>query len=262
MLAPMSEATVALMYHALAEAAGPAADPHYTVTRARFARQLALARRLGGAVVSGRDWLAGRSGVIATFDDGDASHAALAAPLLAEAGATADFFVNPAQVGTAGFATWAELRAMADAGQSIQSHGLDHGVFLTELPPARLREDLRRARLEIETHVGRPVTLLAPAGGREPPRLAEVAREVGYTHVFNSRPTPVRRDAGPSGWTIGRLAVTARLDDATLASWLRQGPALWAARARFELLGAAKRALGDDFYRRVRGRLLGARRQG
>jgi peptidoglycan/xylan/chitin deacetylase (PgdA/CDA1 family) len=254
-LRPPLPATVALMYHALGEAAGAGADPRYTVERARFVGHMALCARAGGAVVSARDWLAGRAGVIVTFDDGDVSNHRLAFPFLADAQATADFFVNPAQVGTPGYATWAELREMSDGGMSIQSHGLDHRVFLTELPPARLREDLRRARLEIEEHVGRPVTLLAPAGGREPPALAPIAREVGYTHVLNSRPGRVRPGDGP---TLGRLAVTARLDDATLESWLRGGPALRLAEARYALLGLAKRALGDDAYRSVRKRLLGA----
>jgi peptidoglycan/xylan/chitin deacetylase (PgdA/CDA1 family) len=244
------------MYHAIGDVAAPSADPHYTVPRARFARQVGLCTRAGGAVVSARDWLAGAPGVILTFDDGDETSYRVAYPLLATVSATADFFVNPAQVGTTGYATWAELREMSESGMSIQSHGLDHRVFLTELPPARLREDLRRARLEIEEHVGRPVTLLAPAGGREPPDLADVALEVGYRRVLNSRPARVRPDDGP---TLGRLAVTAALDDATLESWLRGGRALVRARLRYEVLALAKRALGDDGYRKVRGRLLGAR---
>ena len=223
-----SASTIALMYHAIGEGAAANADRHYTVARERFARQLGLCTGAGGAVVEGED---------------DARRA------------TADFFVNPAQVGTPGYATWAELREMSDAGMSIQSHGLDHRVFLTDLPPAQLRDDLRRARLEIESQVGRPVTLLAPAGGREPADLAEVALEVGYTRVLNSKPGRVRPDDGP---TLGRLAVTSRLDDATLESWLRGGPALWKAQARYAVLDLAKRALGDGAYQRVRRRLLGA----
>lgn len=248
-------ATIALMYHALGDAAGAGADPHYTVGREAFAAQIALCAREGGAVVSARDWLAGSRGVIVTFDDGDQSNHRVGFPLLAGAAATADFFVNPAQVGTPGFATWADLREMSDGGMSIQSHGLDHRVFLTELAPTRLREDLRRARLEIEEHVGRPVTLLAPAGGREPAALADVAREVGYTHVLNSKPGRVRPGDGP---TLGRLAVTAKLGGATLESWLRGGRALYAAQVRYAALDLAKRALGEDAYRSVRRRLLGA----
>ena len=246
--------TVALMYHAIGDGAAANADPHYTVARERFARQVGVCTRVGGAVVSARDWLAGRAGVIVTFDDGDETNHRVAFPLLVTAGATADFFVNPAQVGTPGYATWAELREMSDGGMSIQSHGLDHRVFLTELSPARLREDLRRARLEIEEHVGRPVTLLAPAGGREPADLADVALEVGYTRVLNSKPGRVRPDDGP---TLGRLAVTSRLDDTTLESWLRGGRALRRAQVRYAVLDLAKRVLGDAAYQTVRSRLLG-----
>jgi peptidoglycan/xylan/chitin deacetylase (PgdA/CDA1 family) len=247
-------ATIALMYHALEvspeDSAG--ADPHYTVALDRFSRQLALCASVGGAAVSARDWLAGKPGVIVTFDDGHVSNHRLGLPALAAAGASADFFVNPAQVGTPGYATWPELRQMADAGMSIQSHGLDHRHYLTELDPSRLREDLRRARLEIEEHVGHPVTLLAPAGGRTPPDLDRVAEEVGYTHVLDSRPGTVDR----ARRRLGRFAVTAQLELPTLESWLRGGRARWQAQARYAILAGAKRLLGDRGYEVVRRRLL------
>ncbi|HSY40015.1 MAG TPA: polysaccharide deacetylase family protein, partial [Polyangia bacterium] len=206
-----SGATIALMYHALWTVAEDAAgaDPHYAVALPRFAEQLALCQRIGGGAVSARDWLAGRAGVILTFDDGHVSNHRLGFPTLRAAGASADFFVNPAQVGTNGFATWPELREMAEAGMSIQSHGLDHRSYLTTLSPSRLRDDLRRARLEIEEKIGQPVTLLAPPGGRAPRDLERVAREVGYAHVFGSNPGTIGRDGRHSH---GRFAVTAGLE--------------------------------------------------
>jgi peptidoglycan/xylan/chitin deacetylase (PgdA/CDA1 family) len=246
--------TIALMYHAVTDGPSPGADPHYTVTPRRFSEQLGACVRGGGAVVSGRDWLAGKAGVVLTFDDGHVSNHRVAFPALAAANGSADFFVNPAQVGTTGFATWAELREMSDGGMSIQSHGLDHGHYLTSLSPAALRDELRRARLEIEEHVGRPVTLLAPAGGRAPRDLAAVAREVGYSHVFGSRPGTLRLR---SDGALCRFAVTAQLDDGTLASWLAGGRARFVAEARYAVLDGAKRLLGDQLYENIRRRLLG-----
>ncbi len=251
---PYMSSSVALMYHALGDAVDPAADAHYSVEVPGFSAHLALCINIAGAAISARDWLAGRAGAIVTFDDGHASNHHVGLPLLLAAGATADFFVNPAQVGTAGFATWAELREMAEANMSIQSHGLDHRYFLTELTPLKLRDDLRRARLEIEDHVGRPVTLLAPAGGRTPARLSQVAQEVGYTHVLTSRPGTIHR--GQAGM-LPRLAVTARLDVATLESWLRGGRALLTAQVRYSILEVAKLVAGDNLYQSVRRRLLG-----
>jgi len=249
-----SRTTLALMYHALGDAPGVGADPHYTVTMPRFDEQIAACKRLGGGAVSARDWLAGHPGVIITFDDGHRTNYELGFRALVAAKSSADFFVNPAQVGTEGFATWSELREMADGGMSIQSHGLDHSHYLTELPAPRLREELLRARQEIEQHVGKPVTLLAPAGGRCPPDLERVAQDVGYTHVLNSRPGVVRAGRGPS---LCRFAVTSQLDVPTLESWLRGGRARVVAELRYSALATAKRLLGDRLYERVRERLLG-----
>jgi peptidoglycan/xylan/chitin deacetylase (PgdA/CDA1 family) len=191
--------------------------------------------------------------VIITFDDGDESNHRLAFPALAESKSSADFFVTPAQVGTPGYCTWAQLREMSDAGMSIQSHGYTHAHHLTDVSPAQLREELTRARREIEEHVGRPVTLLAPAGGRMPAGLLQTARACGYTHVLSSRPGKVR----PNQDEMCRLAVTARLALATLESWLRGGRALLRAQARYAALDFAKRLLGDARYESVRKRLLG-----
>jgi peptidoglycan/xylan/chitin deacetylase (PgdA/CDA1 family) len=245
--------TIALMYHALGEAEGPGVDPHYAVGLARFGEHLALWASLRQDVISARSWLAGSPGVILTFDDGHESNYRLAFPVLAGAHADADFFVNPRQVGTHGFATWSQLREMAEAGMSIQSHGLDHGYYLTELSPVRLREDLRQSRLEIEQHVGYPVVLLAPPGGRSPRKLVEIAREVGYTAVLNSKPGVIHRGARH---TLCRLAVTSNTRSETLASWLHGGRALWLSRIRYSGLELAKRGLGDTRYEAVRRRLL------
>jgi peptidoglycan/xylan/chitin deacetylase (PgdA/CDA1 family) len=255
-VATSSDATLALMYHALwavdDDKAG--ADPHYAVPLPRFAEQLALCQRIGGAAISARDWLSGRAGVILTFDDGHLSNHRLAFPALRAAGAGADFFVNPAQVGTSGFASWAELREMGEAGMSIQSHGLDHRNYLTTLSPSRLREELRRARMEIEEKIGRPVTLLAPPGGRAPRDLEQIAREVGYAHVFGSNPESISRDGRHSH---GRFAVTAGLEQPAFESLLRGGRARLRAQVRHAVLALAKRALGDNLYERTRARFVG-----
>lgn len=247
--------TIALMYHAVGVSSGPGVDPHYSVDVPRFSEQLALCSSVGGAVISARDWLAGARGVIFTFDDGHESNHRFAFPALKAVGACADFFVNPAQVGTPGYATWAQLREMADAGMSIQSHGLDHSYFLTDLSPHHLREDLRRSREEIEQHVGHPVTLLAPPGGRSPGGLELVARECGYSHVLDSKPGRV---VSEHDYTLSRLAVTANLALESLDAWLHQrGAAIFRLQVRYSVLDFAKRAFGDATYMNIRKRLLG-----
>ncbi len=252
---------IALMYHALARDAQPEGqDPHYTLPLARFGRQLDLIKQRAGGAGSARDWLQGGDAqpVLLTFDDGHISNHRLAFPALRERGMRADFFVNPALVGQRNFAGWPELREMADAGMSIQSHGYDH-VYLTALSEPELRRSLRAARREIEDRIGAPVSLLAPPGGRMPRNLTTVARECGYERVLTSQPGRIRRRDGVA--PLPRMAVTAGLDEATLRAWIGGGSrGVLRERVRYGMLAWAKRALGDERYEQVRARALNARK--
>lgn len=251
---------IALMYHAVVggkAAGGP--DPHYSLPLAVLRRQLdEIGCRAGGAT-SVRDWLSSArpESVLLTFDDGHASDRRLAMPLLLERGMRADFFINPANVGRAGFASWPELREMAAAGMSIQSHGYEHRYF-TELAPGQLRESLRAARLEIEVRIGSPVFLLAPPGGRMPRGFAEIARGCGYTHVLSSQPGWLRHEK--DACVLPRVAVTAEVGEREFCRWLdgRRASILRQV-VRYRALAIAKSVLGDARYERARERALAFR---
>lgn len=247
-----SVTSIALMYHAIGADATATADAHYTVATAAFHAQLDLLARKSGATCA-RSWLAHPTrATVLTFDDGHLSNYALAWPALAQRDMRADFFINPAQVGSDGFATWAHWREMAAHGMSIQSHGWNHRYF-TELTPAQLRNDLRRSRHAIEDATGHPVTLLAPPGGRMPADLAAIAHDCGYRHVLGSQPGRINAQARG---VLPRMAVTAALDLSTLSGWLG-GHGMARAQLRYSMLGMAKRTLGDRGYERLRARLLG-----
>lgn len=250
--------SVALMYHAIQThgSVDPDQDPHYSLDADVFERHLRDFTARGCPVSSARDWLAGdqSAAILLSFDDGHVSNYSHAWPLLQQYGCSADFFVNSANVGSRGHASWAELRAMAEAGQSIQSHSHTHR-YLTALSPQELRDELRRSKAMIEDAVGQPVTLLAPPGGRMPYGLERVARECGYRHILSSRPGRIG-SAVPV--TLPRMAVTTQLDAATLDAWLRgDSRTFFKAGLRYALLGVLKRALGDRGYERLRERMLG-----
>jgi peptidoglycan/xylan/chitin deacetylase (PgdA/CDA1 family) len=245
--------TIALMYHAIGGGgADGAEDPHYSVSLDRFEAHLDAIAACTGEGTSALDWLEHpRRAALLTFDDGHVSNHRLAWPALAKRGMRADFFVNPARVGERGFVSWSDLREMSDDGMSIQSHGWNHRYF-TALSSADLRSDLVRSRRTIEESLGRPVTLLAPPGGRMHADLPQVAQECGYRHVLGSQPGRIRA-AQP---LLPRMAVTAALDERTLTGWIA-GRGIARARVRYAVLGLAKSALGDRRYERVRERLLG-----
>lgn len=251
-----------LMFHGIdgprSRGAGYAADPHYTVEASRFREMLDALGETGRAVGSARDLIDvddHRGQVWLTFDDGDASNALEALPALAAKGMKADFFVNPARVGRRGFLDWAALRDLSDAGMSIQSHGHTHTYF-TALDRDALIEELRVSKARLEEGLGRPVTLLAPPGGRVPAGLVPLARSLGYRAVLDSTPGLVRRRDGREA--LPRVAVTGHHDATTVRRWAEHPvAALRPLRLRHAVLGAAKAFLGDARYERWRHRALG-----
>jgi peptidoglycan/xylan/chitin deacetylase (PgdA/CDA1 family) len=254
-----NEAITVLMYHAVGDERGvcEGADAHYAVSSVQFRAHLRLAKEAGLQARSVADLLrepASRAGSVAfTFDDGHASNGP-ASEWIAEQGGSADFFVNPAHVGTPHYLGWTDLRAMADAGMSIQSHGFNH-TYLDDLTPQQVDAQLVDSKRAIEDKLGRPVTLFAPPGGRVPPDMAAVARRAGYEAVCSSRVGLWKSNDGP--WDIARLAVMLSTPEVQLSRWIRQD--WWEIanrRARYTVLTSAKRLLGNQGYDRLRRRLL------
>ncbi len=242
-----------LMYHAVAwdgDTASTGADPRYTVSGQDFATQLAQMAQAGRRPASVSSLLrrADACAVALTFDDGHCSNARAAEAVLA-AGGTADFFVNTATIGTASHLDWGSLRAMADAGMSIQSHGHRH-VLLDTLGPADVMLELRRSKFELEDRLGRAVELFAPPGGRMAPHLLETVRGLGYLAVCSSRAGLWRHDGGDE---VPRFAVLHRTRPAQFARWIAQDPAeLLRQGLRGRALALGKRILGGPAYERLR----------
>jgi peptidoglycan/xylan/chitin deacetylase (PgdA/CDA1 family) len=250
------------MYHAVP--AGPhaplqGADAGYAVTEAALDSHLSRCAEQGMRAGSVQRHCDGSQrpgvGVLVTFDDGHATNGR-AAELLLRHGGVADFFVNPGTVGRTGFLSWSELRAMAAAGMSIQSHGMLHH-YLDQLTPDEVRSQLVDSRREIEDRLGCAVTLFAPPGGRQAPGMQAMARAAGYQRICSSQAGLWEPAQG--GFEIPRLAVLAQTPEAQVLRWCRLDTAeLARQRLRWRALRLAKGLLGNRAYDRLRGLLLQA----
>jgi peptidoglycan/xylan/chitin deacetylase (PgdA/CDA1 family) len=248
----MSATLPVLMYHGLHEAGAPNFDPVYSVTPRAFAAQLDLLAELGLRPLLLRELDGvppGDDAVVITFDDGDASNHDVALPLLRERGMAAEFFVTADFVGRPGMLGAAQVRALADAGMSVQSHGRTHR-FLSDLPDAELEAELHDSRRVLESLAGRTVDALALPGGRGGARELRAAHAAGYRHLLGSRPGVNR---GARGGCLERIAVTRDLALPRLRQLLRwHGAAPRLARWRYEALQWPKRVLGNRAYERMR----------
>ena len=258
-----------LMYHAVEKkGVDTDADSHYSVTPEVFDEQIDALRADGfelmsvAALIAAKDSdsppperLNSQKKIIAvTFDDGHLSNGS-AAQSLADRQASADFFVNPADVGSRHRLSWSALADMARIGMSIQSHGFTH-EHLDAMSPNGVWNSLTRSRSTIEDRLGLPVTLFAPPGGRMPPGLQATARQAGYTQVCSSRPGAWQTAASEDD--VPRFAVLESTQLALIRRWAAHHRVdLALASARYQALRTLKSIMGPAGYERLRLTLIG-----
>ncbi len=228
-----------LMYHQIvpdgaSEGWVPAslADPRYGVTRLEFARQMAHLRQEGYRILTLDDLLAPsrphsggsshassgasseatsdvtsdeRPTLVVTFDDGYETDLTQALPILSRLGIPATFFVATGHIGSPGMLTEtmaAEL--VARPLYRIGGHGESHR-FLSEMPEAECRRELTRSFDRVREISGQKSAAMSAPGGRTSHRVADLARQAGFSALATSRPGLYRERADP--FSIPRLPV-------------------------------------------------------
>lgn len=131
--------------------------------------------------------------VAITFDDGFASVATLAKPILAHFSLTATVYVITGMIGrrtawrTGGrpipslpLADWSAIRALSDGGFEIGAHTATH-PFLTRCGPAQLTDELVESREVLTRALGMPVQAFAYPQGDYDDVVAKAVGDAGYT---------------------------------------------------------------------------------
>jgi peptidoglycan/xylan/chitin deacetylase (PgdA/CDA1 family) len=216
-------------YHAIDAGPSPVSTP-----RDRFVADLDGLQAAGFSFVTldaCAGWLAGDASlpsrsVAITFDDGDASVAEVALPMLAERRVPAAVFVVNGRLGQDNQwpGQWRsvprrrlidrdELKALVGAGWTIGAHTWSHPV-LDVLDDEGARREVVEAANLLEAEIGRPVRFFAYPYGVAGPREGRLARE-RFSLAFTAEP----RLAAPG---TPREAVP-RLDASDVGVGLRLG---------------------------------------
>ena len=198
----------------------------YHVAEEMFLRHVRLIQESGLAVIGlealrerlgGHERSVGVPGVALCFDDGWRGAVERAAPVLAERGLPAFFFITTQFVGRPLFTTTGDLHRLAPGLFTVGSHGATHRM-LSSLRPREIRRELAESKARLEDLLGRPVSALSVPGGAVDRRVLELAEEIGYSEIFTSavglNPTALGRR------NIARIAVRGSTADATLRRWL------------------------------------------
>jgi peptidoglycan/xylan/chitin deacetylase (PgdA/CDA1 family) len=259
----MASRAAFLMYHELEIAGRPLCQPgagyaRYVVSREAFRDHLARMKAAGFAGLNVSQWLdrpaPAAPAVVITFDDGCETDLIAAAPLLAELGFQATFYVVAGFTGEGrrGYLNPAQLRELAAAGFEIGCHSMTH-AYLPDLDAAGLRSEITDARSRLEQMLGSRVDHYSCPGGRWSAAAAAVAREAGFRSMTTSRiGVNARSD---DLFRLTRIAVLRTTPAGSLVPICR-GQGLWLRRASDALLGSAKAVLGNAGYEKLRGFVL------
>jgi peptidoglycan/xylan/chitin deacetylase (PgdA/CDA1 family) len=196
-----------LTYHRIqADGAPLPKREFYAVTRTALAGHL---RRLAAAGLRPADVATISAGVATgtrqcylSFDDGTADHYELVLPLLREMNLRAVFFVPTAKLDRPDHLTRAQLRELAQAGQTIGCHSHEH-KRMDILSAAEVRRQLDTAKKILEAETGAAPWIFAPPGGYANPTVRAAALEAGFRVIrtmrwgFNRKPDLTNLEAVP-----------------------------------------------------------------
>jgi len=217
---------VILTYHAFGEPGERSS--RFVVSRRRFLLQMITLKLLVRRVIALDDLvrrlvenreLVGRA-VVITIDDGYLDNYEIARPILRRFGFSATIFVVSGHVG--GVNSWDEAgelagRALLDWPQvaelaadgvvSIGAHTRTHPT-LAGLDEARVDDEVRGSREDLERRLGSPVTLFAYPFGRCDEAATRAVREAGFLGACTTRPAPT--SPGDDPFLLGRVEVRGR----------------------------------------------------
>ena len=186
-----------LMYHAV-----EAWEPNgygYAVSAAQFERQLDAIRRAGFETISLKQLFDGLDGkaplprkpIVLTFDDAYRNVLQVASPLMQDRTMTGTLFVVADQVG--GSNEWdqakgmprlelmdaSELKALADVGWEIGSHGCRH-LELAKADETQQRDEVFRSKSKLESLLGIAPEFYAYPYGSYTESVKEMVRDAAY----------------------------------------------------------------------------------
>lgn len=258
---------ISIMYHDVVDGAAydasgfPDADAAlYKLGREQFARHLqALAAALPAPPVLVQELSSMASDtmpVMLTFDDGGLSAHTHIAGMLERAGWRGHFFITAGKINAPSFVTSEQVRELHERGHVIGSHSLTHPLRMAHCSWDEMVREWRLSIEKLSDIIGHRVRVASVPGGNFSTDVARAAALAGIETLFTSEPV-TKSLRVENCLVLGRYTIQRWMSERTVAALatgkvaprLRQF-ALWNAKK-------ATKALGGEYYLRVRKSLLG-----
>lgn len=118
--------------------------------------------------------------IILSFDDGWSSQFTYAFPILEKYQYPATFFVFTNGIGSRGFLTWDNLRALEAGGMTIGDHTRSHPYLANITSTSTLRDEIEGSRQLLERKLGVPINEFAYPFGQYNATIVSLVEKAGY----------------------------------------------------------------------------------
>jgi peptidoglycan/xylan/chitin deacetylase (PgdA/CDA1 family) len=200
-----------LMYHNICEG-----QPQntYALSTKSFEEQISYLsqnefRTITPEEIAGLKESSDKKKIMITFDDGYETDYTLALPILMKYGFKGVSFVTTGLLGMNGYLKWEQVHKLISGGFSIQSHTNTHQL-LRSISYAAIQQELLISKKLIEENLKTKVTCLSLPGGSDSKKIKEIAFNLGYHYIFNSKPV-INIINGQTIDSLGRIPITQKI---------------------------------------------------
>lgn len=127
--------------------------------------------------------------VVFTFDDGGVSFYTKAAPLLEKYGFKGVFFISTKYIGTQGFLTKAQVKALVERGHVVGSHSHTHPKIFTKLSKVEIHEEWKKSYEILKGILEEQDLPVSIPNGYASKTIMEEAIKCGFSDIYTSQPT-------------------------------------------------------------------------
>lgn len=135
-------------------------------------------------------------GAVITMDDGYLSEYTKAVPILRRYRYPFCVFVYNQAIGSKNYMSYDQLKQIRSWGGEVGCHTRTH-PYLTDLPPDRIRSEIKGSKEILEKNLGHPVQYFAYPFGSYDAGIRAIAREAGFRLMLTSDPGSVGAHVEP-----------------------------------------------------------------
>lgn len=184
--------------------------------------------------------------LILTFDDGGESFYSIIGPMLKRMGFIGIFFITTSMIGTPGFCTAAQIKALYDDGHIIGSHNHVHRSSVSDMSINDILKEWTKSVEILENIICDKITIASLPNGFCNPAIFKALETIGIRKVYTSLPTTKTKEKNKIKY-LGRYAITGNLSTNYINSLLTSSMARSRIAFRYKLLVILKTVFGPNY---------------